>query len=210
MMSPVLVSLAVSTLATMLCVIFGVPLGFFLATHSFRAKRICLTFLNTLLALPTVVIGLLVYMLLSRQSPLGSFGLLYRIPAIIIGQFILALPLMIAFTHSAVAAVELRAKETAITLGAESFALTRTLLVESRFGIIAAIAACFGRLIGEVGISMILGGNIEGYTRTMTTAVTMEVSKGNFSYALHLGGILILIALFVNIVLQYAQGKHSR
>jgi tungstate transport system permease protein len=207
LINPVLTSLNIAWCATLMCSIIGIPLGFILAVKTFKGKQLLITVLNTLLALPTVVVGLFVYTLICRNSPLGSMGLLFTVPAIIIGQVILALPIMVAFTHTAVSSVERSARETAITLGAETLTVTKTVLWESRFGITAAIAACFGRLIGEVGVSMMLGGNIQGYTRTMTTAIALETSKGEFAYALHLGIILLAIALCMNILLRYMQGK---
>jgi tungstate transport system permease protein len=207
---PVYTSLSVSCIATLICMIIGVPLGFELAQRKFVGKRFVLTLLNTLLSLPTVVVGLFVYVLICRRSPLGSMGLLFTTTAIVIGQAVLALPIMITLTHSAVVAVEKAARETAITLGARGFMLRKTMLMEARFGIMAAVVATFGRLIGEVGISMMLGGNIEGYTRTLTTAIALETSKGEFSYGLKLGFILLMIALLVNIVFRYLQGEGRR
>ena len=207
LINPVLTSLKITCIATILCGMLGIPLGFIIAVKQFRGKQPLITILNTMLALPTVVVGLFVYTLVCRNSPLGNLGLLFTVPAIIIGQVILALPIIVAFTHTAVSSVERSARETAVTLGAEALTVTRTILWESRFGITAAIAACFGRLIGEVGVSMMLGGNIQGYTRTMTTAIALETSKGEFGYALHLGFILLAIALCVNILLRYMQGR---
>jgi tungstate transport system permease protein len=204
---PVLPSLRIACSATLLCAVIGIPLGFHIAVKSFRGKQLLITVLNTLLALPTVVVGLFVFTLICGNSPLGSMELLFTIPAIIIGQVILALPIMVAFTHTAVSSVERSARETAVTLGADALTVTKTIIWESRFGITAAIAACFGRLIGEVGVSMMLGGNIHGYTRTMTTAIALETSKAEFAYALHLGFILLAIALCVNILLRYMQGR---
>ena len=207
---PVLVSLKVACLSTLVCMIIGIPLGFQLAQREFIGKRLVLTLINTLLSLPTVVVGLLVFTMIRRGAPLGSLGLLFTITAIVIGQAVLALPIMIALTHTAVTAVEKGARETAVTLGARGLAVTRTILLEARFGIMAAVAATFGRLIGEVGISMILGGNFEGYTRTMTTVIALETSKGEFAYGLKLGLILLAIALLVNIVFRYLQGGGER
>ena len=207
---PVLVSLKVACLSTLVCMIIGIPLGFQLAQREFIGKRLVLTLINTLLSLPTVVVGLLVFTMIRRGAPLGSLGLLFTITAIVIGQAVLALPIMIALTHTAVTAVEKGARETAVTLGARGLAVTRTILLEARFGIMAAVAATFGRLIGEVGISMILGGNFEGYTRTMTTVIALETSKGEFAYGLKLGLILLAIALLVNIVFRYLQGEGER
>lgn len=204
---PVYISLKVAFIATLLCMLIGAPIGFHLSRREFVGKQLVLTILNTLLSLPTVVVGLFVYTMICRRSPLGSAGLLFTTTAMVIGQVVLALPITIALTHSAVMAVEKAARETAITLGARGFMVTRTVLAEARYGIMAAVAATFGRLVGEVGISMILGGNIEGYTRTMTTAIALETSKGEFAYGLKLGLILLVIALLVNVVFRYLQGE---
>jgi tungstate transport system permease protein len=158
------------------------------------------------MAIPTVVVGLFVYTLIARRAPLGSLGLLFSVPAMIIGQALLALPIMVVLAHTTFAAVERGARETALTLGAGPGAVTMTLVREARFGLMAAVAATFGRLIGEVGISMMLGGNIAGYTRTMTTAIALETSKGEFMLGLKLGFILLAIALLVNLGLRYFQG----
>jgi len=200
-------SLCVSIAATTLCAVFGIPLGCLIATREFATKRLLLSILNTLLSIPTVVVGLLVYSMICRRSVLGFLDLLYTPPAIIAGQVILALPIMVTFTHAAVASVDKTAAETARTLGADGIVTTMVTISEARLGILAAVAATFGRLIGEVGVSMIVGGNIWGYTRTMTTAIALEASKGEFVTALKLGGILLLIALAVNALLQCLRGE---
>jgi tungstate transport system permease protein len=205
--SAILVSLKVSLAATLLCIVVGIPLGCAIAISRFGGKNILLSFLNTLLAVPTVVVGLFVYFFICSQSPLGRFHLLFTPGAIIIGQFILALPIMVVFSCTAVAAVERSALETAKMLGAQKVRAFATLIAEARFGILAAIAATFGRLIGEVGVSMMLGGNIAGYTRTMTTTIALETSKGEFALGLHLGSVLLAIALIVNFALRYFRIK---
>jgi tungstate transport system permease protein len=201
------VSLYVSVAATILCAAAGIPLGCLIASATFTGKRPLLAVLNTLLSLPTVVVGLLGYMLLCRRSPIGGLNLLFTPEAIIAGEFILALPIMIVFTHSAVAAVDPAARETALILGAGKARTMRMLVSEARFGILAAVAATFGRLIGEVGVAMMLGGNIAGYTRTMTTTIALEASKGEVILGLQLGGVLLLLAVGVNVILRYLQGK---
>jgi tungstate transport system permease protein len=205
--SAVRVSLLVSSSATVLCAVVGVPLGALLALREFRGKGAVVTVLNMLLAVPTVVVGLLVYAMICRGSVLGRYQLLFTPGAIVLGQFVLALPIMVAFCHSAVAGVEHGARDTAVTLGAGGPLLVWTLLSEARFGVLAAVAAAFGRVIGEVGVSMMLGGNIAGYTRTMTTTIALETSKGEFGLGIRLGVILLLIALGVNALLRFLQGK---
>jgi len=205
----VYVSLYVSFFSTVFASIFGVPLGFLIAVKHFRGKRAVITILNTLLALPTVVIGLFVYVFLSRRGMLGHLGLLYTPKAIIIGQVILILPWVATFTVAAVSRIDERYRRTALTLGAGSLQAALAVAREARFGILAAIIAAFGRVIAEIGIAMMLGGNIKGFTRTMTTAMALEHNKGEFVLALGLGLVLLTISLLMNIFLQLAQGRYG-
>jgi len=205
--SAVRLSLCVGVISTALCALVGIPAGCILAAVTFRGKRLVLCVLNTLLSIPTVVVGLLVYSMICRRSPLGFMDLLFTPSAIVIGQVLLALPIMVLFTCTAVSAVDKAAAETAITLGAGRFATAMVAISEARTGILAAVAATFGRLIGEVGVSMIVGGNIWGYTRTMTTAIALETAKGEFAVAVKLGGILLIMSLGVNMVLQSLKGS---
>ena len=201
------VSIFVALSATLISSLIGVPLGYLLATRQFPGKRLVTTVLNTLLAMPTVVIGLFVYSLISRRGALGFLELLYTPNAMIIGEAILALPIVTAFTLAAVRALDSRITETALTLGATTIQTARTLLVEARFGIIAAVVAAFGRVIAEVGAAMMLGGNIKGVTRTMTTAIALESNKGEFGLAIALGIILLLTAFGANILFHRLQGS---
>jgi tungstate transport system permease protein len=203
------VSLRVSLCATALATLVSVPAGFALAVSSFHGKRALVTIVTTLMALPTVVVGLLVYILLSRSGPLGSFGLLYTPTAMVVGQFILALPIITAFTYVAVSSVDVRVRMTAETLGAGPFQASWMVLAEGRLGIIAAIVAGFGRVITEVGSALMVGGNIRGYTRTMTTTITLETAKGNFELGLTLGLILLVVALSINMVVVKVLGRKS-
>ncbi len=204
-----LTSLSFASISIVLCCLISIPLGVLLGLKRFPGKRIVITILNSLMALPTVVIGLLIFSLLSRSGPLGSLGLLYRPQAIIIGQTILALPIITSMVHGNLAGVDSRLPETLITLGATPANIFWKFMQEARIGILAAILAGFGRVIGEIGISMMLGGNIRWYTRTMTTAIALETSKGEFELALALGIILMLIAFLVNFLLHWAV-KHER
>ena len=203
----VLLSLSVSGLATAAASLAGIPAGFFIAYSRLPGKRICITLLNTLLALPTVVIGLFVYVFISRRGVFGSLGLLYTQKAIIIGQFILIVPLVTALTIAAISRVDERYRNTAKTLGANAWQTALVVLREGRFGIAAAVISAFGRVISEIGISMMLGGNIKGYTRTMTTAMALEYDKGSFTLAIALGLVLMTLSLLVNIVFQLVQGR---
>ena len=203
------VSLNVSLASTVIAAITGIPLGFVISTAAFPFKRAVITIFNTMLALPTVVIGLLVYMLISRNSIFGDFALLYTQKAIIIGQIILIIPIVTTFTISAISRIDARYRKTAMTLGANPFQTSMVVLKEARFAITAAVVAAFGRVISEIGICMMLGGNISGYTRTMTTAMALQYDKGEFVLAIALGIILLCISLAVNVMLTYFQGKSS-
>jgi tungstate transport system permease protein len=203
----VLTSLRVSLASTCIASIIGVPLGFLIAIGRFPGKRGVVTVLNTLLALPTVVIGLMVYTVISRRGILGALGLLYTQKAIVIGQVILIVPIVATFTLSAVSRIDVRYRKTAMTLGANRVQVALVLLREARFGIVSAVVAAFGRVISEIGISMMLGGNARGFTRTMTTAMALEYDKGEFVLAIALGLILMAISLSVNVLLNLLQGR---
>ena len=201
------VSLNVSFFSTLAATALGMPLGFVIAFNSFPGKRLTLTCLNTLLALPTVVIGLVVYSLISRRGILGPLELLYTQRAIIIGQVILIIPLITTLTIAAISKIDKRYRNTALTLGANQRQMAWVIFREARFGIFAAIIAAFGRVIAEVGISMMLGGNAKGFTRTMTTAMALEYDKGEFVLAVALGIILMSCAFAINMIFHFFQGR---
>ncbi len=198
-------SLKVSLIAVLIAVLFSLPLGIVVALNSFRGKNLLLACLNTLMALPTVVVGLLLYGIVNRQGLLGDFGLLYTPTAMVIGQCALIIPIIWNLCISAVNSADPRLAKTCSSLGASYFQRSIIYMSEVRFALIAAIVTGFGRAIGEVGIAMMLGGNIDGYTRTMTTAIALETSKGEFEFALALGFMLLLVAFIVNAVLQQFQ-----
>jgi tungstate transport system permease protein len=204
------VSLNVSFWSTAAACVLGVPAGFGIGIADFRGKQAAITFFNTMLALPTVVIGLLIYSLLSRRGMLGSLGWLYTQKAMIIGQIVLITPIVVAFTIAAVGRIDDRYRRTALTLGASAWQVAMVVLREARFGIMAAVVAAFGRVISEIGISMMLGGNAKGFTRTMTTAMALEYDKGEFVLALALGLVLLAISLTVNVLLGWVQGRTGR
>jgi len=179
----------------------------FLSPLATSGKRLLITVLNTLLALPTVVVGLFVYAFISRRGIFGPFDLLYTQKAIIIGQVILIVPIVTTFTISAVSRIDDRYRKTALTLGADLFQTARMIVREARFAIAAAIIAAFGRVIAEVGISMMLGGNAKGFTRTMTTAMALEYDKGEFVLSVALGLALLTVSFAVNLFFNYFQGK---
>lgn len=201
------VSLKVSGTSTLLASLMGVPFGFFVAFGSFPGKRFLITCLNTLLALPTVVIGLFVYAFIARKGIFGPLDLLYTQKAMIIGQTILILPIIATFTIAAISKIDERYRKTAMTLGANRRQTALVIFREARFGVVAAVIAAFGRVIAEVGISMMLGGNARGFTRTMTTAMALEYDKGQFTLAVALGIILLGLSFGINLLFHFIQGR---
>jgi tungstate transport system permease protein len=201
------VSLKVSFSSTLIASIIGIPLGLSIAFNEFYGKRLLITVLNTLLALPTVVIGLFVYSFITRKGIFGPLDLLYTQKAIIIGQVLLIIPIVTTYTISAVSRIDDRYRKTALTLGANMIQTSWIIIREARFGIVAAIIVAFGRVIAEVGISMMLGGNAKGFTRTMTTAMAMEYDKGEFVLSIALGIVLLCVSFAVNIFFNYFQGR---
>jgi tungstate transport system permease protein len=200
-------SLKVSVAAAILASMAGVPAGLWIALHRFRGRGVVLLLLNTMMALPTVVVGLFVYGLVGRRGPMGGLGLLFTPAGIVAGEFLLALPIITNLTISAVKALDPRLFITCRTLGARGVQEALMILREGRYGIVAAVVAGFGRVIAEVGIAMMIGGNIEGFTRTMTTAIALETSKGEFELGLALGIVLLAVALAVNVFLYALQGR---
>jgi len=199
--SAIWTTLKVSTLSITGSLLLGVPIGFLLGQHEFTGRKALRLVMDTLLSFPTVVIGLLVYGFLSRQGPLGELGLLFTLPGIAIGQTILGLPIVIALTASAVEALDRRLRPTLLTLGANERQILLTTICEARFSLMAAAVTAYGRIVSEVGISMMVGGNIKWYTRTITTAIALETNKGKFGMGIALGLVLLLIAFTVNLVL---------
>lgn len=200
-------SLYVSLIAIVFSTVAGVPAGMAIGLGQFPGRRAVITLLNTLMALPTVVIGLVVYGFFSRSGPLGQFGLLFTPTAMVVGQIILATPIIANYTLGALSASDSRIMPTALTLGASTSRGALLLMQEIRFGVMAAIIAGFGRIIAEVGVAMMLGGNIRGYTRTMTTAIALETSKGEFAFGLALGIFLLSVALLINMFLNFLQQR---
>ncbi|MGD8372489.1 MAG: ABC transporter permease [Syntrophobacterales bacterium] len=201
------VSLKVSSVSTLIASLVGVPAGFFIGFGEFRGKGMVITVLNTLLALPTVVVGLFVYAFISRRGIFGPLDLLYTQKAIVIGQVILIIPIVTTFTISAISRIDERYRKTAMTLGANWLQTAWVIVREARFGIVAAVVAAFGRVIAEVGISMMLGGNAKGFTRTMTTAMALEYDKGEFVLGVALGIVLLTVSFGVNLCFNFMQGK---
>jgi len=203
----ILLSLKVSGLALVIATLLGLPLGAMLGLKRFPGRDIVISAVNKLMGLPPVVVGLFVYLILSRKGPLGFLGLLYSPTAMIIAQSILAIPIVTALCHSAIVNVDPLIRQASRTLGATQRQETLAIIHEARYGIISAIVAAFGRVMAEVGSILIVGGNIAGYTRVMTTTIALETDKGNFELALALGIILLLLSFIVNAVLHTIQRK---
>lgn len=201
------VSLKVSFFSTLISSVVGVPSGFLIALNEFRGKRAVITILNSLLALPTVVVGLVVYAFISRRGILGILDLLYTQTAMVIGQVILILPVVASLTIAAVSRIDDRYRKTAMTLGATPLETAQVIFREARFALVAAVVTAYGRVIAEVGVSMMLGGNARGFTRTMTTAMALEYDKGEFVLGVALGIVLLLISFAVNVLLNAIQGR---
>lgn len=200
-------SLRIALIATVLACLIGLPIGVWLGTTMFRGRRALLLFLNTALALPTVVVGLGIYLLLSRHGPLGGLGLLFTWQAIVVAELLLAVPIAAALSAAAVQAADPRVRRTALTLGAGPLRAAWMVMVEARAPLAAAIAIAFGRVLSEVGAALIVGGNIRHQTRTLTTAVTLATSQGDFALAAALGLVLLALALSVNAIIQMLQGR---
>ncbi|MBM4288110.1 MAG: ABC transporter permease subunit [Deltaproteobacteria bacterium] len=200
-------SLLVSGTAVLLAALCGISGGIGVALHAFPGRRLLINILNTLMGLPPVVVGLVVYVILSRSGPLGALGLLFTPTAMVIAQTILATPILAALTVSALLAVKPQVRDTAMSLGATPRQAAWTVVREARFGLMAAVIAGFGRVSAEVGAVMMVGGNIAGYTRVMTTAIVLDTAKGEFAQAIALGIVLIMVAFLVNLGLNLFQGR---
>ncbi len=198
-------SLKVSICAVFLATFTGVPLGLLLALKNFPGKQTVALILNTSMALPTVVVGLLLYAFLSRRGPLGGLGLLFTPAGIVVGLFFLAVPLVTNLTFSGIQGMDARIFTTCKVLGATPIQQAVMILREARFQVMAGVVVAFGRVVSEVGIAMMLGGNIRGLTRTMTTAIALETSKGEFQLGMALGIFLLIVAFFVNLALFILQ-----
>jgi tungstate transport system permease protein len=203
----IVLSLKVSGTALVVAALLGLPLSALLGFKKFPLKGLMISMLNTFMGLPPVVVGLFVYLLLSRSGPLGFMALLYTPTAMIIAQSILAFPIVTSLSHSAIIAVDPIIKQASMTLGATPFQVSLTIVREARYGIMSAIIAAFGRVMAEVGAILIVGGNIAGFTRVMTTTIALETDKGNFELALALGTILLGISLLINLALHVVQKR---
>jgi tungstate transport system permease protein len=199
-------SLKIALTSTLFASLINIPLGGLIHFRSFRGKSALINIIQTLYSLPTVTVGLLVFLLISRSGPLGSMGLLFTPAGMVLGQTILITPIMIGLTLSALSGVSPQVKDTALSLGASESQAIFTILREARPAVVAAVLLGFGRALSEVGVAMMIGGNIQGYTRVLTTAIALETSMGNLELSMALGIILITISLAINILLNRFQG----
>ena len=201
------ISFRVSTIAIFCAVPPAILTAFFLANNRFPGRKIIISIFSSLLAVPAVVIGLTLFIILSRQGPLGDFRLLFTQTAMVMGQFLLSFPILVSMSLAAFQAVDTRAWETVRTLGAGPVRAFFTLLFEVRFGLLTALLAGYGRVIAEVGASMMLGGNILEYTRNIPTAIALETSKGNFAQGIALGIVLMLLSFILNGLLHSLENR---
>jgi len=200
-------SLMISVTSSLLASLICIPLASLIHFHHFPGKRILINLIQTFFSIPTVAIGLFVFVLFSRAGPLGGLNLMFTPTVMVLGQMILITPLLLGLTISALSGVDKTIVDTARSLGASSFQTAVVVLREARFAVMAAIIMGFGRAISEVGIALMVGGNIRGFTRIITTAISLETSKGDLELSIALGIILILIALMVNIALNRIQQR---
>ncbi|MFA4919076.1 MAG: ABC transporter permease [Thermodesulfovibrionales bacterium] len=203
----IFLSLKVSGLALVISTAIGLSLSTLLSFKKIPLRGMIISLMNTFMGLPPVVVGLFVYLILSRSGPLGFMGLLYTPSAMVTAQTILAFPIVASLCHSAIISVDPIIKQSSMTLGATPMQMTVTIMREARYGIMSGIIAALGRVMAEVGAILIVGGNIAGYTRVMTTTIALETDKGNFELALALGIILLTLSLIINIILYRIQRR---
>lgn len=199
-------SLKIALAGLAIATVPSVGAAYLIATHDFPGRRLVVVLAQAFLSFPTVLVGLILYLLLTRQGPLGSLGLLFTPTGMVIGQAVIGFPVVLAFALSTLQGADARLRETAWVLGAGAWRTFFTVLRELRFGLMAAVVAGFGRVIAEVGSALMIGGNIEGSTRTITTAIALETSKGEFAQGIALGIVLVALALLVNVLLAWLQG----
>jgi tungstate transport system permease protein len=205
-----LLTFKVSGAALLAATVAGLPAGAFVGLKRFPLRGLVISVLNALMGLPPVVVGLFLYVLLSRSGPMGFMSLLYSPKAMIVAQFVLAFPIVAALSHSAVIGVDPTIRLAARTLGATRAQTTVAVIHEARYGIVSAVIAALGRVMAEVGAVLVVGGNIAGYTRTMTTNIALETDKGDFQLAIALGLIVLLISLVINSTLHFFQKRARR
>jgi tungstate transport system permease protein len=202
-------TLAISGMATLLAMLLGVPLGYALARGKFPGRTLLLGAVNTGMGMPPVVVGLVVWLLLTRSGPLGDWSLIYTREAMVIAQFIIATPLVVGFTVASIQALPAQLPDLLASLGAGPIRKLWILSREARLGLLAAVMAGFGAIVSEVGASMTVGGNLRGSTRVLTTAIVTETGRGNLPVALALGGMLLALAFAVNLLLTLVQQRRN-
>jgi tungstate transport system permease protein len=200
-------TLAISISSTIIATLICLPLGSLIHFNNFHGKRTLINLIQTFYSVPTVAVGLLVFLLFSRAGPLGFLELLFTPTIMVIGQVILISPIILGLTISALSGVDKLVYETAVAMGASQFQATTIVLREARFAIYSTIIMGFGRAISEVGLALMVGGNIRGYTRVMTTAISLETSRGDIVLSIALGMILISLALIINFSLNRLQHR---
>ena len=197
------ISLTSALLASLICI----PIGSLIHFHHFPGKRILINVIQTFFSVPTVVIGLFVFVLFSRAGPIGGVNIMFTPTIMVIGQMILVTPILLGLTISALSGVDKAIRDTALSLGASDFQAIVVILREARYAVVAAVIMGFGRAISEVGIAIMIGGNIKGFTRVITTAIALETQKGELELAIALGIILLSLAFIVNVVLIKIQQR---
>jgi tungstate transport system permease protein len=200
-------SISISLTSTALASLICLPLAGVIHFRRFRGKRLLITLIQTFYSVPTVVIGLLVFSFFSRTGPFGGLGILWTPAAMVVGQMVLVTPILLGLALTALSGVDTAVIDTARSLGASGRQTAAVVFREARFGVTAAVIMAFGRAVSEVGIALIVGGNIKGVTRVLTTAISLEHSRGDIEFAIALGIILVVIALVVNVVLNRLQRR---
>lgn len=206
----IFLTLKVSGLATLVSIVIGLPIGLWMALNEFPGKRVIISIVNFAMGLPPVVVGLFVSLFLWRYGPLGILGIMYTPTAMIIAQAVIASPIVAGLTFAAIGSLNPKLRLQLLSLGASDFQANWLFVKEAKLGLMAAVIAGFGGVISEVGASMMVGGNIKGQTRVLTTATVMEVGKGNYDIALALSLVLLLVSYFVVAALTYAQNSGKR
>lgn len=205
-----LLSLYISLSATIIAALISIPLGGLIHFSEFYGKRALIVIIQTLYSVPTVVVGLLLYLMISRSGPLGFLGLLFTPEGMIIGQTLLIMPIMMGLVISALSGVDKSISDTLVALGATGFQKILEIVKEARYAILSAVVLGFGRAIAEVGVAMMIGGNIRGFTRVLTTAITLETGMGAFGFSIALGIILLIVALIVVVTLNIITSGFSQ
>jgi len=200
-------SLRIAFSSVLIAAIISLPLGALIHFHSFPGKRLLISVIQTFYSVPTVTVGLFIFVMFSRSGPLGGFGLLFTPAVMVIGQVLLVMPILLGLTISALSGIDRSITDTARSLGASGWQNVLVVMKEARFAVMAAVILGFGRAISEVGLALMVGGNIKGFTRVITTAISLETGKGDIELSMALGIILIIIALIINLILNRVQQR---